>query len=127
MAALEVYRGDFLAESPYEEFAAPEREGLREQLLQAVVLLLGIQAQSKRWGECLPLARRGLMEDPFNETCHESLVQAQLMLGHRREALAHFHAYEETMQRELSLPPSPRMHALAQRIVRLGGREASGP
>ncbi|MBM3317695.1 MAG: tetratricopeptide repeat protein, partial [Candidatus Eisenbacteria bacterium] len=120
--ALDLYRGDFLAESPYEEFLATEREALREQYLRGTVLLLDLHARAARWADCLPLARRGLAEDSLNEACHQALVRAHLMLGHRREALAHYHAYEETMLRELGLLPSARMKALAEQITSLAGR-----
>lgn len=123
--ALELYRGDFLLESPYEEFAAQERENLREQLLRGLTLLLEIGARANRWADCLLLARRGLEQDPFNERFHQAQVQSHLMLGHRREALARYHTYEETMMRELGMLPSAKMRGLAESITAFG-RDKNG-
>lgn len=123
-AALELYRGDFLLESPYEEFAALERENLSERLLRGLDLLIETYARARCWADCLPLARRGLAQDPFHETFHQAQVRAHLMLGHRREALAHYHAYEEAMMRELGMLPSAKMKALAEAITAFGsGRQ----
>lgn len=118
--AIDLYRGDFLLERPYEEFAATERENLREQLLRGLGLLVELHARTRRWADCLLLARRGLEQDPFNERFHQARVQSHLMLGHRREALARYHAYEETMMRELGMLPSAKMKALAEAITAFG-------
>jgi DNA-binding SARP family transcriptional activator len=121
-AALELYRGSFLAESPYEDFAAAERETLRERFLTTIARLLAFYAAARRWEECGSLARRGLAEDCFHEDFHWHLAQAQLRLGNRREALAACHSYEKMMTHELDLPPSMRMRLLAEEAASLSGR-----
>ncbi|MBI5709724.1 MAG: tetratricopeptide repeat protein [Candidatus Eisenbacteria bacterium] len=123
--AVALYRGSFLAESPYDEFAAAEREHLRHQFLRAVGHLLELTAAGGRWEECVPLARRGLAEDACGEDFHRYLVEAHLQLGSRHEALAAFHQYEQTAAAELDLPPSPRMKALAERAAALGAPAAA--
>ncbi len=120
LEAIEVHRDGFLRESPYEEFLAPEREQLNDQFLRAVERLLESYAAAGRWGESIPLARRGLSQDPFRESFHVHLVRAQLSLGSRHEALAAYHRYEEVMKSELGLPPSPSMRRLAEQATAVG-------
>lgn len=118
--AVGLCRGDFLAESLYEDFTAPEREHLRDRLLRAIGRLLTLCESSRRWEEAVPLCRRGLAQDPFSEDFYRHLVHAQLQLGNRREALAGYHRYEEMMVGEMGLLPSARMKALADKVVALG-------
>ena len=126
--SIELYRGDFLEESPYEEFAAAHREELRERLVRGLRRLLSLHAQMCRWEETVPLCRRALMADPYLEDFHWHLVQAQLRLGNRVEALADYHSYEERMVRDLGVLPSERMRALADEATRLGtGRPRIAP
>jgi LuxR family transcriptional regulator, maltose regulon positive regulatory protein len=119
--AIALYRGPFMSETPYEEFLAAERERIADALLRAIDRLLDSTAESGHWEAAIPLSRRGLQIDPFRESFHFHLVQACLALGHRREALAGYHAYEGTMKRELGLPPSPAMRRLAERVTALAG------
>lgn len=127
LAALELYRGDFLSESPYEEFAAAEREHLRDRMLRGIDRLLELRAAAREWEELALLSRRALALDPYRESHHHHLVLAQLRLGHRREALAGYHEYEAMMTHEMGLPPSERMKALAEQVVALGRRPRSTP
>lgn len=117
-----LYGGDFLAESPYEEFATAEREQLRDGLLRASTRLLEFYAGARRWAEVIPLCRQGLEHDPYREDFHHHLTQAHLRMGHRREALAAYQRYEETMVGEMDLLPAPRMQALAALITPLRTR-----
>ncbi|MEW6748067.1 MAG: BTAD domain-containing putative transcriptional regulator, partial [Planctomycetota bacterium] len=92
--AADLYRGDYLCESPYEEVVAAERERLREELIRLIARILDLHASRKEWQACLLLGRRGLGSDPYNEAFHHAVVQAHLRLGHRAEALAQYHDYE---------------------------------
>ena len=124
--AIELYRGDFLAESLYEEYAAPERERLRDLFVRAIHALLASRSEVRRWEEVFPLCRRGLAADPYDEVCHEHLLRAHLRLGNRHEALAAYHQYENLMRRELGAPPSPRLRALANQATALGAGDGAG-
>jgi len=119
--ALELYRGDFLSESPYEETVVEAREALRDRCLRAVKRLLEGYSAEGRLDRVPALCRRGLAADPYDEEFHKHRVAAQHGLGNRREALEEYHRYEEMMIRELDLPPSLPMQALAEKAASLGG------
>ncbi len=122
--AMALYRGDFLAESPYEEFAAAEREHLRDRALWAIERLLELRALAREWEELALLSRRALALDAYRESHYRHLVLANLRLGHRREALAGYHEYEAMMVNEMGLPPSDAMKSLAAQVLALGPRLA---
>ncbi len=117
LQATELYRGELFAESPYEEFAIADRERLREILLRTLLHLLEQYEHGRRWPEMALLSRRALEIDPYQEESHRYRVQAQLALGHRREALDAYHEYEKMMVREMGLMPTQAMRALAEQIV----------
>lgn len=119
--AVELYRGDLFAESPYVEFTIPDRERLRELFLRCLMHLLDGCERGKRWDECAALSRRALELDPYQEELHRHRIQALLALGHRREGLEAYHAYEKMMVREMGLMPNRAMRSLAERIVGAGG------
>ena len=121
-AALELYQGDFLAESPYEEFLVPAREHLREQFVQASLRLTGMLVAGRHWGEVVPLCRRVLRESPYEEETYLHLMEALLQLGHRHEALEAHQMFETRIVGELGLLRSPRMQDLAERIRQGAGR-----
>ncbi len=118
--ALSLYRGDFLTESPYDEFIDAERGRLRDRFSRGVSALLKLHTSGRRWDEIIPLARRGLRHDPYRESYHWHLVHALLRKGHRREAADAYMAYEHELLRELGVLPSADMRKLADALPRMG-------
>jgi SARP family transcriptional regulator, regulator of embCAB operon len=120
---VEIYKGDFLAESPYVDSATDEREAQKERLTRCLHLLVESLLRARRWTEMIPLCRRGLEADPYHEGFHSHLVEANLALGNRLEALGCYRHYEEVLSRDLGLLPSPRMRGIADKIVASGPRD----
>ena len=116
--AQRLYRGHFLAESPYEEFTVEEREHLRDRLLRDLGRLCGWYARREMWTPLVPLARRAVALDPYHEEFHRRLIEGLAGIGHRTEALEAYHQYETLMVRELDLLPSEALEGLAERIAR---------
>jgi DNA-binding SARP family transcriptional activator len=115
----ELYAGSFLQESPYEDFAALERESLRDRFLRGLGLLIELEAGEKNWERVVPLCRRGLDQAPYQEELHWHLVRSLHRLGHRHEALEAYRQYERSMVRELDLLPSARMQDLARQVSKV--------
>ncbi|MFH1143693.1 MAG: BTAD domain-containing putative transcriptional regulator [Candidatus Eisenbacteria bacterium] len=114
--ALDICRGDFLAECPYEDFLVSQREHLRERFIHAAMRLIEICAAGRRAADVIPLCRRALQDDPYNETLYCHLIEAQLRLGHRHEALESYRQVEAGLTGELGLPPSARLRELMQTL-----------
>ena len=116
-AAAALYRDHYLAESPYEDFIADERERLRDRFLHDTGRCAAHLARERRWAELAALARRAVTLDPFHEEFHRRLIEALAGLGHRPEALEAYRHYEGIMVRELDLLPAPEIARLAERIA----------
>jgi LuxR family transcriptional regulator, maltose regulon positive regulatory protein len=114
--ALDLYQGEFLMETPYEELALQERERIRDLFVRASVRMAELYGFTRRWNDCIPVCRRGLQEDPYNEELQYQLVQSHAALGHRREALDAYQDFEARLAADLGSPLSPRMAALAEKV-----------
>lgn len=114
--ALDLYQGEFLMETPYEDLAVRERERLRDLFVRASIRMAESYGRSRQWDDCIPVCQRGLQEDPYNEDLQYQLVQSYAALGHRREALDAYQEFETRLMTDLGSPLSPRMQALADKV-----------
>ena len=107
-AAIDLYRGGYCADSPYESFPEDEAGQLRHRFRRTLERLVEILVKRRRWDDVVVLCRRGQADDPLSEdfACH--LTAALLALGHRQEVLPERHRFEALYVRELDLLPSPR-------------------
>jgi DNA-binding SARP family transcriptional activator len=98
--ALELYRGDFLADEPYAEWAVQERERLRQIASDA----LGVQASlCERMGDLAAAAtslKRLADLEPYDVPVHRDLLVVLLRDGRRSEAVRR---YEALRRRVLSM------------------------
>ncbi|HEY3364140.1 MAG TPA: BTAD domain-containing putative transcriptional regulator [Symbiobacteriaceae bacterium] len=113
------YRGDYLAEDPYDDWATAERERLRE-LYMELASRLGEQALcEKRYEEAIRWARQVLANDSIRDTAFRLLMRAHARQGNRAVALRDYRRYTEALARELGEEPAPETRELA-RLIRAG-------
>lgn len=128
-AAEEAYSGDYLESDPYEDWAAAERERLRELYLLAVAELTGLLAEGGEYQSAIHYCRRALARDPYRESVHRSLIRYLWWTGQGAEALRQFQQCRALLRREMGIEPLPETVALARRIRRdlaAEGREEHG-
>lgn len=102
--ALSLYRGHFLADEPYAEWALNERERLRslaESSLRALAELsaddIGAATGYLEWlAEMLP----------FDSEIHRRLLELWVEQGYRSKAVRHYHAFQLRLLREFGEQPS---------------------
>jgi DNA-binding SARP family transcriptional activator len=127
--AAALYRGDFLADfylpdsAPFEEWVAVQRVILRRQAIAALEALTDNALSSGDFEAAEQCARRQLEIDNLHEAAHRQLMQLLAENGRRAEAMAHFKAYNELLQRELGMEPAAELLALGDRIR--AGQEGS--
>lgn len=113
-----LYRGEYLEEDRYADWATAERERLRERYFTLLTRMAELYARQGRYRRATTLCREVLAVD----NCRES-VWCQLMLYHYHagnQALAG-QAYEECRQalaEELGVEPMPETVSLAEQIRR---------
>ena len=121
--ALDLYKGDFLAEfsvlhAPnFEEWLTFERERLFLLLLRALTSLIqGFIARGER-GAAIAACQRLLVLDPLQEDIHRLLMRLYWETGQRAQALRQYRTYQDLLQRELGIEPLEETHDLYQLIL----------
>ena len=103
--ALELYRGEFLADEPYADWAYAERDRLRGiaiGCLRTHATLLAKRGDIA--GAAEPLEQLAELE-PYDGEVHRQLLTAWLRLGRRTEAARRYTAFRMRMLREFGEEP----------------------
>jgi DNA-binding SARP family transcriptional activator len=116
-AAVEMYRGDFLA-GFYDDWVTFEQERLRERYLNALTILVDLLAGAGDNQQALAYARRLTNHDPLRETAHRAAIRLYFLLGRVNDALQQYERCRAVLSDELGTEPSPETQALYERIVR---------
>jgi DNA-binding SARP family transcriptional activator/tetratricopeptide (TPR) repeat protein len=123
-SCLEHYRGDFLA-GYYEDWLFPERERLREQMLDVLERLVAIHKRQGDYAAALVHARRLASEDLLREEAHREVMRLCHLLGRDTEALVQFETCRRVLREELGAEPSPATVALVRRVAEHSDQAAS--
>ena len=100
---MNLYRGEFLPEDPYEDWAAPPRDHARRVYTRAVHTLAEQAATAGDHERVVDYAGRIVMADPFDETGHLRLISALVAGGRLCEARHAYGTYALRMN-ELGVP-----------------------
>lgn len=104
--AVDLYKGDFMEDEPYEDWAASERENYREELLVMLERMSEHHfAQGDIEGSAI-LCERILEKDTCRENVHKRLMLCYYRLGYRDKAMRQFRKCSEALQRELNMSPT---------------------
>jgi SARP family transcriptional regulator, regulator of embCAB operon len=105
-AADGLYGGDLLAEDPYADWVAQERESLRLQVLDVQRRLAELHAAAGDHASAVLVARRALAVDPCSEPMHRQLMCSYLATGLLHLALAQFHRCADELWKSHRIRPS---------------------
>jgi ATP/maltotriose-dependent transcriptional regulator MalT/DNA-binding SARP family transcriptional activator len=100
------YRGDFLEEDLYEDWAVPLREELREVYLQVVRALAALARRERDHDMAVSFSLRVLERDAYDEPAHLGLVSAYADAGRHGEARRAYRVYAGRMS-ELGVEAAP--------------------
>ncbi|MFN8473961.1 MAG: BTAD domain-containing putative transcriptional regulator [Anaerolineae bacterium] len=115
-AAADLYRGAYLPDDLYEDWASLERERL--ELAHETVLLRLAQAYAlnAQHAEALRVCRRALVGNPTSEVFAEHAMQYAAQAGDAAQALTVYQEFCAALETRFQLRPSPRLAELAQGI-----------
>jgi DNA-binding SARP family transcriptional activator len=115
--ALELFRGEPLADFRYETFAREGAAALDELRLSAIEERFEADLELGRHAELVPELERQVGANPLRERLRAQLMLALYRAGRQSEAL---HAYQEARQvlaEELGLDPGPALRQLERQIL----------
>ena len=110
--AVELYRGDFLAQfvqsgsEAFEEWALIQRERLHREALDALYALAEHHDRRSEYDQARHYAVRQLELDPWREEAHRQLMRALALSGQRSAALAQYETCRRVLAEELGAEPS---------------------
>lgn len=111
-------RGEFLADRPYAEWAAPRRESLRALAVEARSRLVVLYTGRGEHGAAAALARRVLADDRCNEDVHRALMLCYARTGLRHLALLQYRQLVTVLWDDLRVRPAAETVALYERLRR---------
>jgi DNA-binding SARP family transcriptional activator len=122
--AIDLYRGEFAADAPYEGWTLLPRETLRIEHLDVLDRCLRLQLAADRMDDVVATAHKMLNVDPCREDAHRVLMRCYARQGRPYQALRQFEFCSRVLRATLDRAPEPRTAALHHeiRVGRAGAR-----
>ncbi len=114
--AIDVYSGDLLP-SCYDDWVMPERERLRQMLLETMERLLQWAEAKRDYQAAIGYAQRLLQRDPLREDIHRRLISLHALNDDRAMALRAYHTCASILQRELGVEPGLATRQVYERLL----------
>ena len=111
------YGGDYLADSPYEEWTIGERERLRLQYVDVANRLADLLLESDNIDESVVVSQKLLRQEPCDDATHRRLIRCYGLIGQRNLVIRQYRAYVACAERLYGLGPSPETTALYRSLI----------
>jgi DNA-binding SARP family transcriptional activator len=115
--AVTYYRGDYLPEEPYEDWAMAERDRLCELYLDLLERQAQLLFDSGDFAGAIHACQQVLERDPWRERIYRRLMRYYYAGGDRAAALAMFDRCRQTLADELGVEPLAQTLALRDAIL----------
>jgi DNA-binding SARP family transcriptional activator len=125
--ALRLYRGEFLADDPYADWAFSEREYLRGLAGKDLAAMAQIAVGGGRLVSATEHLLRLSQLEPFDSHVHQMLIEVCLRRGRRTEALRHYDALRARLHRAFGEHPDFELTGLACRQRDVPGGRGKRP
>jgi DNA-binding SARP family transcriptional activator len=100
-----LYRGEFLADDPYDDWAALIRERMRLAYLDTLGRLSSLHFNAWRYAASANLCQRIIEQDPCREDAYRRLMRCYSRQGQPHLALIQYRACVRTLESELGVEP----------------------
>ena len=114
--AVSLYDGDLLPNC-YDDWIVPERERLRQVVIDALKRLIELLENQRDITGSIPHAQRLYDFDPLDEDANATLIRLHALNNDRSAALRSYQAHAATLKRELGIEPSPDLQAAHERLL----------
>ncbi|HEU5103453.1 MAG TPA: BTAD domain-containing putative transcriptional regulator [Roseiflexaceae bacterium] len=116
--ALALYRGDYLSDYLYDDWASAERERLSGRYFEAATLLAELQLEHDQPAEAVRLCESMLARDPCYEEGYQLLMRAHMRQGNRRQVRATYQRCVQSLRTQLDMAPLPQTTVLYEELLR---------
>ena len=118
--AIDIYKGDYLAESTFELWVYPMNNYYNRLYIRYVTELINIYTQFGMHDDIINLCNKAASIDPFEETLHERMIFAMYVNGDTANARQHYERFVNKMTKDFGTPPSDEFRTSCQNLWRLG-------
>ncbi len=115
--AVDLYRGDFLMEEPYVEWAAPLREELGKGFTEALARIAEISETTGDWQRAVSCYRRIIQANPMDEHAYQRLMITCSENGMKNAALNIYEECKRVLMDEIGTDPDPATTTVYRRIL----------
>jgi len=112
---LAIYRGDFLADLPYAEWAMPERHRLHDLACIGLRRLADIRLDLRAVDGAASCLERLAALQPYDEDVHRRLIEVDIMRGRRSDAVRRYAALRSRIRRTFGHDPDFTPEDIARR------------
>lgn len=118
--ALSLYKGEYLAENQYCEWAIPFRNRYQRLYFRALLDQLELLKHYERYADIVEACEDGLQIDPYEESVYVYYLEALLELGQINQAGLQYKFIVNKLSQELGVKPSARLRETFQKIKGYG-------
>jgi DNA-binding SARP family transcriptional activator len=118
LAAIAVYKGDFLPKTATELLAVPIATYYHNLYLNAVHEALDILNAEAQFDTIIEICQQAVAIDPFDEKLHLAMIQTLMANGMQQRAVSHYTKVTELYLNKFGINPSPELTALYKEIVK---------
>lgn len=105
--AIEIYRGDFAADAPFESWTLVPRESLRLSYVDALDRICRLHLAAGRLDEAITTGHRMLETDPCREDAHRMLMDCYRRLGRTHQVVRQYELCARVLRTRLDVDPDP--------------------
>jgi len=114
--AATLYRGSYLLEELYSEWAGQRRDALQRAWVGLLLNLAQSQAENEEYASAIETLDRLRTTDPTNETALQHLMMLLTQRDRRGEALQVYRRHQEMLQRDYESEPLPETVDLYEKL-----------
>ena len=115
--ALDLYKGDFMAENLYEDWTLQFREHYRDLFVKGLLELGKIYLEEGHPHNVIELSKSALIQDPLNEEAVLLLMKAYIKNNNLSDAVKVYKEFSAILEKELQIKPSKELTQLYGQIV----------
>ena len=117
MLAEELYKSDYLADDPYEEWTILRREALQDTYLNILSKLADSYLQNDDYENCIIYCLKILDKDPCREDAYQRIMRCYYRSGRRSRSLRWYEICRKAVELELDTAPDPETSRLYHKVL----------
>jgi DNA-binding SARP family transcriptional activator len=115
--ALKLYKGEYLADSLYNEWTVSKRDHLRQLYLMSLERLARIYLDQQKWDESINLCETIIRVERTWESAYTIMMQAYAAKKNRAQVHTVFQRCVEALDEELGIEPDDATRAMFERLA----------